>query len=85
MQNCMQILKIEARSSLESSEVLEVLSFSEKEIKLKLKGNVTMLINGNMLRIVCFDESSQKFTLKGEIESVRYKKFGENLIKRALK
>ena len=47
-------LSLESRRRICLTAVLEVLSFSDKEIRLKLKNNEVLTISGENLKIVCF-------------------------------
>ncbi len=78
-------LNVESKKKAFLTAVLEVLAFSEKEIKLKLKDGEIVFLNGDNLKIVCFDSNSGNFTATGTIASVRYRDKSTNLIKKVLK
>ncbi len=78
-------LNIESKRKAFLTAVLEVLAFSEKEIKLKLKDGEIVFLNGENLKIVCFDSSSGNFTATGVFVGVRYRDKSTNIIKKVLK
>ncbi len=85
MENLIQNLVIENKSKISVNSVLEVLAFSEKEIRLKLKDNTQLYIFGANLKINCFDNKNLSFLASGSIEGVKYKGAQENLLKKVLK
>lgn len=78
-------ITIENKSRVVINSVLEVLAFSDKEIKLKLKNNNILFVLGSNLKITCFDNKNGSFIAGGLVESVRYKEAGDNLIKKVFK
>ncbi len=78
-------ITIENKSRVIINSVLEVLAFSEKEIKLKLKNNDVLSVFGNSLKITCFDNKNGSFLANGVVESVRYKSAESSLIKKVFK
>ncbi len=85
MENTVHSIIIENKSRVNITSVLEVTSFSDKEIKLKLKDNTVLFIFGSALKISCFDNKNGNFTALGSIENVRYKGVQDNLIKKVFK
>ncbi len=85
MENISHTLIIENKSKINLTSVLEVLAFSDKEIKLKLKDNTIIIVLGSLLRITCFDNKSGSFTAQGVIESVKYKPKEESVLKKVFK
>lgn len=78
-------ITIENKSRVIINSVLEVLAFSDKEIKLKLKNNDNLLVLGANLKITCFDNKNGSFIASGIVESVKYKNASDNLIKKVFK
>ena len=78
-------ITIENKSRVNINNVLEVVAFSDKEIKLKLKNNEILFIYGSALKISCFDNKNGSFLASGTVESVRYKSAQDNLIKKVFK
>lgn len=85
MENNLHTFLIESRKRVTATMIEEVLSFSDREIRLKCKDGSSILIVGQTLKILCFDNKVGSFTMSGDIESVRYKSQHENFIKKALK
>ena len=78
-------LNLESRKRICLTAVLEVLAFSDKEIRLKLKNNEVLILNGENLKIVCFDSSNSSFTASGIFSSVRYRAQNVALVKKVFK
>ena len=78
-------LSLESRRRICLTAVLEVLSFSDKEIRLKLKNNEVLTISGENLKIVCFDSSNSNFTASGNVFGIKYKSGGVPIVKRVFK
>ena len=85
MENFIHELLIENRRKLSVTQAKEVLAFSEKELKLKLKDGGVLLVFGEALKITAFDEISGNFTAVGNVLGVRYKGANENLLKKVFK
>ncbi len=85
MENNIQKVVIENKSEININNVLEVLSFTEKEIRVKLTNSTVIRILGNNLKIIGFDNQSGNFKSKGDILQVIYKGKEESLIKRVFK
>ena len=85
MENNVQKVVIENKSEIHISNVLEVLSFTEKEIRVKLSNLTVIRILGNNLKIIGFDNQSGNFKSKGDILQVNFKGKEEGLIKRVFK
>ncbi|MBQ9781754.1 MAG: YabP/YqfC family sporulation protein [Clostridia bacterium] len=76
---------IENRSENIITSVLEVLSFSDKELKIKLVNSTIIKIIGENLKIIGFDNQSGNFKAKGLMVSINYKGKEESFFKRVLK
>ena len=85
MENICNSLVIENKSRINITSVNEVLAFSDKEIKLKLKDNTIIIVLGSALRITCFDNKNGNFIAQGVIDSVKYKPKEENVLKKVFK
>ncbi len=78
-------LSLENRKRICLTAVLEVLAFSDKEIRLKLKNNEVIVLSGENLKIVCFDSSASTFTASGNFTSVRYRAQNASIVKKVFK
>ena len=76
---------IDNKSRINITSVFEVLAFSDKEIKLKLKDNSIITVFGNNLKITCFDNKNGSFIAQGVIDSIKYKPKEENVLKKVFK
>ena len=85
MENNIHSVVIENKSKINVSSVFEVLAFSDKEIKLKLKDNTILIVLGSILKITCFDNKNGAFIAQGVIDSVKYKPKEENVLKKVFK
>jgi hypothetical protein len=85
MENNSHKIIIENRSEVIITSVLEVLSFSDKELKIKLVNSTVIKILGENLKIIGFDNQSGNFKAKGLIFSISYKGKEESFFKRVLK
>ncbi len=85
MENNNHKIIIEDRSQILISSVLEVLSFSDKEIKIKLFNSTVIKIIGENLKIIGFDNQSGNLKMKGLLSSLAYKGKEENFFKKVLK
>ena len=85
MENYKHTLTIENKSKVYLTEVLEVLAFSDKEIKLKLKDGNGIIIEGSDLRILAFDNSGGDFSMQGKILLIKYRDKSQSLIKKVFK
>ena len=81
MQN-LHVLTIESKRKVSITEAKEVVSFSDREIKLKLKDGSFLTIVGEDLKITAFDDVSGNFTATGVINGSKYKQAVGNLIKK---
>lgn len=79
--NTHQII-IENKRKISVTDVKEVIFFSDKEIKIKLKDNTIVSAVGDGLKITCFDELSGNFSAVGNVTGVRYKNQAQTLIKK---
>ena len=85
MENFKHTLTIENKNTVTISEVAEVLGFSDKEIKLKLKDNSILTIEGEDLKILSFDNVGGNFSMQGKISVTKYREKGTSLVKRVFK
>ena len=85
MENINHILTVENKNKVLITFVLEVLGFSDKEIKLKLKDNSILTVEGENLKILSFDNNSGDFAMQGKINLIKYREKGESLVKRVFK
>ena len=85
MENNLHTFLIESRKRITATQIDEVLGFTDREIRLKTKENTNIIITGQSLKILCFDNKNGAFTMSGTVETVRYRQSGENFIKKALK
>ena len=83
MQN-LHVITIENKRRITVSEAKEVTSFSDKEIKLKLKDGSILTVLGSELKITAFDDGSGFFTAVGNILGTRYKQSANVFIKKVL-
>ena len=63
---------IEYKKSLIASGVGDVISFNEREIKLKLEDGGRVNITGDNLKIVGFEKRTGEFKLAGVVMSVKF-------------
>ena len=85
MENFCQNVSIESRARISISGVMEVNSFSDREITLKLKDNKRIVIMGNNLKILSFDNKNGNFTAQGLVDELKYKDAQEKFIKKVFK
>ena len=85
MENIKHSLTIENKNKILVTETIEVIAFSDKEIKLKLKDNTLLTIEGESLKILSFDNVGGDFTMQGKISLVKYREKGESIVKRVFK
>ncbi len=79
------VLTLDSKRVLSLTNALEVIAFSDKEIKLKLKDGTTLIVQGDNLKITCFDDKNGTFIAVGNFTLVKYKTSAEGFIKRVLK
>lgn len=85
MENYKHTLTIENKSKVYLTDVIEVLSFSDKEIKLKLKDGNLVLIEGNDLKILAFDNTGGDFSMQGRIINIKYRDKSQSIMKKVFK
>ena len=73
MENFKHSLTVENKSKVLVTDALEVISFSDKEIKLSLKDGGVLTVYGENLKITCFDDANGNFTAVGVISATKYK------------
>lgn len=81
MQN-LHVLTVESKRRITVSEVKEVLAFSDKEIRLKLKDGTTLIMQGANLKITAFDDNSGLFSASGTFNGAKYKEAMSTFIKK---
>ncbi len=81
----MHSVSIEEQKTFSATEVKEVLSFSDKEVRLLTKNDNRIIVAGDGLKINGFSKGSGAFSLAGNIREIRYLGVKENLIKRLFK
>ncbi|MBE5744313.1 MAG: hypothetical protein E7358_06340 [Clostridiales bacterium] len=79
------VLTLDSQKVLSITNALEVLSFSDREIRIKLKDNTVLTAQGSELKITCFDDKNGTFTAVGNFTIVKYRTGVDGLIKRVLK
>ena len=85
MENFNHTFCLDSRKSGKITNVLEVKTFLENEIKLKLKDGVFLTVLGNNLKIISFDNSTGVLSFVGVINSIKYQEKSQNLIKKVFK
>ena len=78
-------LNLESRRRVCLTAVLEVSAFSDKEIRLKLKNDESVILSGENLKIVCFDSSNGSFSASGNFLGIRYRTAGASIVKKVFK
>ncbi len=79
------VLTLDSKKVLSVSNALEVIAFSDREIKIKLKDGTVLTAQGSELKITCFDDKNGSFSAVGNFTSVKYKTGVDGFIKRVLK
>lgn len=79
------VLTLDSKKILTLSNALEVLAFSDREIKIKLKDNTVLTAQGTDFKITCFDDKNGSFSAVGNFTLVKYKTSVDGFIKRVLK
>ena len=85
MENFKHSLTVENKSKVLVTDTLEVISFSDKEIKLKLKDNTILRVEGDNLKILSFDNLGGDLRVQGKISVLKYHEKSEPFIKRVFK
>ena len=81
----MQQITITESKGAVMSEVKDVLSFSDKEIKIVTKDGKKVAIFGSGLKINGFSKASGEFNVEGSVTAVRYLGAHESVLKRVFK
>ena len=79
------IITVYDKKRVNATTVLEVLAFSEKEVKFRLTDKSTLLIAGNNLKIVGFDNNTGNASIIGDIISIKYKTKEDSFLKKVFK
>ncbi len=80
-----QNVELENRKNLKVTGVIEILGFSDKEIRLLVSNKQKLLIMGENLKVKSFSQTSGEFYLEGEISCVKYQGEKIGALKRLLK
>ncbi len=78
----LHVLTVESKRRITVSEAKEVLAFSDKEIRLKLKDGSTLNIYGENLKITAFDDGSGLFSANGNFGGAKYKQSASTIVKK---
>ncbi len=78
----LHVLSVESKRRITVTEAKEVISFSEKEIRLKLKDGSVLCVFGDGLRITSFDDKNGLFGAVGSFSGSRYKQSAGNFVKK---
>ena len=81
----MQQIVITDAKTVKVGETKEIISFSDKEIRLLLASEKRLLIEGSGLKIGNFTKSNGEFSAEGVVVSVRYADKKENPFKKVFK
>ena len=81
----MQQITITESKGATLSEIKDVLSFSEKEIKAVSKDNRKIVLEGGGLKIVGFSKASGELTIEGNVSCAKYLGAHESLLKKVFK
>lgn len=79
------IITVYNKKRINITTVLEVLAFSDKEVKFRLTDKSALIITGNNLKIAGFDNNTGNATIVGDIISTKYKTKEESFIKKVFK
>ena len=78
----LHVLTVECKRRVTASEVKEVIAFSDKEIRLKLKDGSFLYIQGENLKITAFDDGSGLFSASGSFSGSKYKQPISSFVKK---
>ena len=81
----MHSLSIEEQKTFNATEIKEVVSFTDKEVRLITRKDERITVIGDQMKINGFSKSSGAFSLIGTIRQIRYLGAKENLLKRLFK
>ena len=76
------MLRALVRAISASPDVNEVIAFSDKEIRLKLKDGSFLYIQGENLKITAFDDGSGLFSASGSFSGAKYKQPISSFVKK---
>lgn len=80
----LHVLTVESKRRINVTEAKEVIAFSDKEIRLKLKDGSLLSILGEGLRITSFDDKNGVFGAVGSFMGCKYKQSASSFIKKVL-
>ena len=66
------------------TEAEEVLSFNEKEVKVRLKNGKKIVVTGEGFKISSFNKQNGGLTVSGKVSAIKYSS-DENVLKRIFK
>ena len=81
----MQQITITEGKGAVASEIKDVLSFSDREIRIATRDNKKIVFCGSALKIGGFSKASGELSVEGAVSSVRYQGANESIIKRVFK
>ena len=81
----MQQIVLKDKKAFSATEVKDVLSFSDKEIKLVLNSGKRLNVEGGGLKITGFNKNCGDFFAEGEIAVIKFAGAKENFLKRIFK
>ena len=81
----MQQITITESKGAAVTEVKDVLSFSEKEIRIITKDNKKIVLEGSGLKINGFSKASGELNVEGSVTMVKHLGVRESLLKKVLK
>ena len=81
----LHLITVESKRRITVTEAKEVLAFSDKEIRLKLKDGSFLNVYGESLKITAFDDVSGVFSASGNVLGTKYKQGVNNIIKKVFR
>lgn len=81
----LHIMTVESKRRITVTEAKEVLAFSDKEIRLKLKDGSFLNVYGDSLKITAFDDVSGVFSASGTINGTKYKQGINSFVKKVFR
>ena len=81
----MHSVSLEGQKTFSATEVKEVVSFSDKEVRLVTATDDRITVSGDDLKINVFSKTNGAFSLTGKVRQIRYSGAKETFIKRIFK
>jgi hypothetical protein len=75
---------LDGRKSLSVTEVKEVVSFGDREIKLTLGDGMGLIVKGEKLKIIDFSKESGELKAQGDVSEISFRQ-KKDVIKRLFK